>query len=488
MLKKITFLAVALLNIVPVFSGSAQQIFTISGKITGAAKDFVILSHKDRYNIFNEHDTITLKRDGSFTHKYNLDKYSSSAELKVSDAKIIMIYGFPNKKLILNYTSADNKTAFKGDLARIQEYLAFADENGKQLNQYYSKRNPNYNSFITGSKDFAGMDSVTTDQITALEKYFVNTKSISEKEFLKQQRWNFVFKNLQKKVYFEFDHRKYKYFQEAGKPTSQTFKYSEEIDFNNPQLLLNASYLDFVADCFSALIGSQTEIEPSIANFIPLINRVVDAYSKNILCNHILKIALINASFDSVTDLSSVEKSNYAQSIVGFMKTAGQKEGMRPTLVQLEKHLNKAMHFLDGLKKGKMAPSFQYKDLNGNKIELSSLKGKYIYIDAWFTGCTPCAEVYPYWNKLVDQFKGRQDIAFVSVCFDTGENIWKPWVEKYKIQGSVGISLMFDPEGFSTKYKTNSAPTYILIDKEGKIMDPRADGPKTIDLAKLLAE
>lgn len=68
---------------------------------------------------------------------------------------------------------------------------------------------------------------------------------------------------------------------------------------------------------------------------------------------------------------------------------------------------------------GKSFPKFHYVDLNGNTYTPEKTKGKIVVLKAWFISCVPCVAEMPELNKLVEKYKGRKDIVFVSLACDS---------------------------------------------------------------------
>ena len=56
----------------------------------------------------------------------------------------------------------------------------------------------------------------------------------------------------------------------------------------------------------------------------------------------------------------------------------------------------------EGIADGQMAPDFTLKDINGNPLSLSSLRGKYVIIDFWGSWCIWCVRGMP---KMKEYYK-----------------------------------------------------------------------------------
>ena len=59
---------------------------------------------------------------------------------------------------------------------------------------------------------------------------------------------------------------------------------------------------------------------------------------------------------------------------------------------------------------GQMAPDFTLKDLQGNDLALSSLRGKYVVLDFWGSWCGWCIKGIPDMKKYYDKYKDRMEI------------------------------------------------------------------------------
>lgn len=114
-------------------------------------------------------------------------------------------------------------------------------------------------------------------------------------------------------------------------------------------------------------------------------------------------------------------------------------------------------------KEGTQAVAFSYPDISGKKVSLADLKGKLVLIDLWATWCGPCKAEEPYWEKLNEQFKGK-DIAFVGISVDQDKKAWDKYVPEKNLKG---IQLHAGPgNDLSAAYKVTGIPRYMLIDKK----------------------
>ena len=176
-----------------------------------------------------------------------------------------------------------------------------------------------------------------------------------------------------------------------------------------------------------------------------------------------------------------------------------QTEGLENEVVDMETKANKELidflvsnynkehKALASIKKGAPSPTFNYPDNNGNSVSLEDLKGKYVYIDVWATWCGPCKVEIPYLKEIDDEFKGK-DIAFVSLSIDKMEHKekWLKMIQEEKLQG---IQVLADKDwnsDFVTAFNIKGIPRFILLDKNGNIVDANAPRPSDPNLKGLL--
>lgn len=137
----------------------------------------------------------------------------------------------------------------------------------------------------------------------------------------------------------------------------------------------------------------------------------------------------------------------------------------------------------EGLKAGDKSPDFKYLDINGKEVSLADLKGKYVYIDVWATWCGPCKAQIPHLKELEKKLHGK-NIVFVSISCDKDKGAWETMVKEQKLDG-VQLHTGGD-QSFMNAYAIKGIPRFILLDKEGKIVNPNMTRPNNPETEKVL--
>jgi thiol-disulfide isomerase/thioredoxin len=125
--------------------------------------------------------------------------------------------------------------------------------------------------------------------------------------------------------------------------------------------------------------------------------------------------------------------------------------------------------------RGRSAPDFSFKDLNGQQINLHDFNGKYIYIDVWNSSCGPCFKEFPFLEALIENYKDR-NIVFLGISLDNKEKTWLRTIERKKLKGIQLFGNGWNSE-FTQKYFVKFNPRFILIDKNQSILYLSAPRP-----------
>ena len=132
---------------------------------------------------------------------------------------------------------------------------------------------------------------------------------------------------------------------------------------------------------------------------------------------------------------------------------------------------------------GRPSPMFKGVDVNGKEMTLRDFRGKYIYIDMWATWCGPCQKELPFLKKLEEKFKGR-NIVFVGLSIDQDKAKWAASVKS----GALSGTQLYIGKGskFQSDYRISGIPRFILLDPNGRIVNPDMTRPSSEDTEKIL--
>lgn len=121
-------------------------------------------------------------------------------------------------------------------------------------------------------------------------------------------------------------------------------------------------------------------------------------------------------------------------------------------------------------------------DRNGNVVDFSAFRGKYVYIDMWASWCVPCLREVPVLQELEKKLKNKK-VAFVSISIDANQEAWKKKMDEKNMHGH----QLWNPEGTLGKaLNVKGIPFFAIYDPDGNLYmhgAPRpSQGPGLVEL------
>ncbi len=123
-------------------------------------------------------------------------------------------------------------------------------------------------------------------------------------------------------------------------------------------------------------------------------------------------------------------------------------------------------------------------DAEGNVVDFSSFKGKYVYIDLWASWCGPCCKEVPHLQALEKELQ-NENVVFLSISTDTDKEAWK---KKMVELGMHGNQLHDRDNTLCNALNVKGIPFFLIYDKEGKLHTYKAMRPSSGDALKAFLE
>lgn len=364
----------------------------------------------------------------------------------------------------------------------------------------------NAESFVNEKFPDYEVSGIYDPLVIDIRDYLRHSKSPSFQPIIKNKSVEDYLENLKQHILIEDSILAY--FNKQYHPGRDFIKWAEwDITYRNANYLLdykfyhsiNGSSYDgklfnkkmFPIDDDSAILNSNYGLH--------LWHYTIDKYitgDSNVL-SLLKKNDLANAYSECLDRVMLIEKSGLSRDIICFKLLLALYEKSHEDFLILYRNINKYISSSELkailsdkklLSEAQIDPQIVLFDPNSNGEEefigdfwnelLSKHKGEILYIDIWTTWCGPCRSEIPYAIDL-HNFYSNQPIAFIDLCLSSDYDKWKEVVENKNITGehyyfNKSRSLMF-----KNRLMFDGYPTYILINKEGKIIDDNAPRPSS---------
>jgi len=131
------------------------------------------------------------------------------------------------------------------------------------------------------------------------------------------------------------------------------------------------------------------------------------------------------------------------------------------------------------------APDFSLNRLmvDNEKIKLSDLKGKVVYLDFWATWCAPCRKSFPWMEEIHKRYQ-NDGLVIVAVSVDGKQDVAEKFV---KDTGVTFITAIDDSKKTAKTYNLRAMPSSYLIGRDGSIISSHL-GFRTSKTAAVEAE
>jgi cytochrome c-type biogenesis protein len=120
-------------------------------------------------------------------------------------------------------------------------------------------------------------------------------------------------------------------------------------------------------------------------------------------------------------------------------------------------------------------PDVIFQDLQGNKVDLASMKGKVVLVNFWATWCDPCRAEIPILINLQQQYASKGYVTLGVAMDDDGKKVVDPFVQKtrFDVNGqptAMTYPILLGDDDIATKFGgLLGMPTTFLINRDGKI-------------------
>ena len=115
--------------------------------------------------------------------------------------------------------------------------------------------------------------------------------------------------------------------------------------------------------------------------------------------------------------------------------------------------------------KESLAPDFSLPDLTGQKLDLSSYRGKVVLLDFWATWCDPYREEIPHFVELQNKY-GNKGLQIIGVSMDDGPEPVREFYQRFKMNYPV---VMGNPQTGELYGGVLGLPIAFLIGRDGRI-------------------
>lgn len=460
-MKKLTFLLLSLFLFIhpPFLSAQDSKEVIINGKIDNPVGKSVAILDKNYKKIAEAQI-----KEGNFSLSFNLEKPSHLVFSHGEEVGNIFLEPGDEVGLYLNPEQFDETLKLSGPGSEESNYL---------LSRYLLAEKHDLSFALLNSKPVAAFlkaaKEINQVKQEHLDQYLRSHTNLNT-DFVENEKFSLELELLSQKLTYPLRH-KFLLKKEVENLPSDYYSFMEDIDLNDEKRYKsNQAYANFVRNYISVLSAKAGK---DLAYLEGVLGHIEAKINSPFIKESLLHLSLME--YLQFHDVAGTEK------YVEEFKAMASNEKYKEELSILYK---KALM----LAKGKPAPDFTYVNTEGKEVSLESFKGKYVYIDVWATWCGPCLAEMPALKEIEKEYHDNKEIVFLGVSIDQ-QSAKEKWLKMIADKEIGGVQLLADKDWRSSivkDYLIEGIPKYVLVDKEGNILNKEAPRPSNPELKEIL--
>ncbi|MEP4092735.1 redoxin family protein [Reichenbachiella sp.] len=351
------------------------------------------------------------------------------------------------------------------DQSQFDETLTFtSDGKGTKINNYLAnkarldeKLTVDFQTLF--SKEETPFIETLSDWKSKMSE-LLKSAEINDTQFAKVESRSVTYEYLTQFANYEYYHQ-YATKNSSYKAPEEFKQYLADIDLNNEEDFNSlGSYKSLLQSYFGAMI-ERGEVKEAFAAIKGIESSVI---KMGLVPDYIYKVQPGNEHAEAIY-----------QGIISITSDSAAVASLTEKIEKIRK-----------LQTGMSSAPFAYQNIDGETVSLADLKGKYIYVDVWATWCGPCLREIPALKQLETDYH-EAPVEFVSISIDAIKDFQK-WQEMVAEKELKGVQLFADnswQSDFVKAYAIDGIPRFIVIDPEGKIIDPNAPRPSDPEIRVL---
>ncbi len=455
-----------------IFTFCNLVIYSLSGQVNISARlinlpdstEVKLYHYNNSFEIIKIYDCESYSnKHGQFNLTFNIEQ-AEPFRLKIGDRMVYLFLGKNSQlKLLGDYNRLDSSLYFEGTGAIDNNYLAADNLANFSINAIKHPRFYDANQFT------AFEDSLETENQKLLATFDTHKFSTAFKNYIIPTiQYRFIYPRCVFKIAYDPISKQYI---DKVLPDNY-FNFLKVLDINDQENASNGTYegaiKEFLYEFYDSKIDKTVFDSSSKAR-----NKEIGVLKKFAVRKSLFKDKILDYQLTELMKMTLTYSVLHLKLLDSLM--ADYKNNCKDTalLSIIDRYYLKATMLLPG----KAAPNFTLIDRKGNMVPLSSFKGKIVYIDFWATWCGPCMDEMPSSAMLMDTFKNINDLVFLFINVRDDFNKWKQYIAK---ENKRGIHLFADAKQtqlLMQLYNFSGIPHYVLIDKEGNIINSNAERP-----------